>query len=139
MDNYQDIINLEHPEPINHPRMSMESRAAQFAPFAALTGFEDEVKEKGRLTTKEIIITEDVLDMLDKKIQIIIKNINDKPEVKITYFIKDNKKPGGKYLEKDIKIKSIDMIKNQIITTSKEIINIENIIKIEGDLFKDIY
>ncbi len=137
--NYDDIINLKHPEPINHPRMSMEQRAAQFAPFAALTGYDDEVKEVGRLTSKEIIMTEDVLDMLDQKLHIIINNINSKPVVKITYFIKDTKKTGGKYLEKEIQIKSIDMIKNQIITTSKEVFNLENIIKIEGELFKELY
>ncbi len=139
MDNYEDIINLEHPEPINHPRMSIEKRAGIFAPFAALTGYEDEVKEKGRETSKEINIDEDIKEKLDRKIQTIINNIYDKPKVIITYFIKDDKKPGGKYITKEVNIKTIDMIYNNLITTSNEIINIENIIEIEGELFNESY
>ena len=139
MDNYKDIINLEHPEPINHPRMSIEKRAGIFAPFAALTGYEDEVKEKGRETSKEINIDEDIKEKLDRKIQTIINNIYDKPKVIITYFIKDDKKPGGKYITKEVNIKTIDMIYNNLITTSNEIINIENIIEIEGELFNESY
>ena len=139
MDNYEDIINLEHPEPINHPRMSIEKRAGIFAPFAALTGYEDEVKEKGRETSKEINIDEDIKEKLDRKIQTIINNIYDKPKVIITYFIKDDKKTGGKYITKEVNIKTIDMIYNNLITTSNEIINIESIIEIEGELFNESY
>lgn len=139
MDNYDDIINLEHPEPINHPRLSMDQRAGQFSSFAALSGYEDEVVEAGRITENEINITDDIKDELDKRLGIIIKDINNKPTVNITYFIKDNKKSGGKYINRDIKIKSIDLIKNQIITINKETIRIEDIIKIDGDLFKELY
>lgn len=137
-DNYEDIINLEHPEPI-HPRMSRESRAAQFAPFAALTGYDEEVKEVGRETNKEIYITEDIKETLDQKLAIIINNIKDKPTITITYFIKDSKKSGGEYNTKTIKVKSIDMIYNHLITTNKEIINIDDIIDIEGDIFDELY
>ena len=117
---YEDIINLEHPEPINHPRMSMDKRAGQFAPFAALTGYDDEVKEVGRETSEEIEINEDVKERLDERIQLIIKNIYNQPNITITYFVKDNKKNGGKYITKEVNIKSIDMIYNKLITTNKE-------------------
>ena len=139
MDNYIDIINLEHPEPINHPRMSIEKRAGIFAPFAALTGYDDEVKEKGRETEDEIELDDDLKEKLDRKIQTIINNIYDKPKVIITYFIKDDKKTGGKYITKEVNIKTIDMIYNNLITTSNEIINIDSIIEIEGELFNESY
>ena len=139
MDNYKDIINLEHPEPINHPRMSIEKRAGIFAPFAALTGYDDEVKEKGRETEDEIELDDDLKEKLDRKIQTIINNIYDKPKVIITYFIKDDKKIGGKYITKEVNIKTIDMIYNNLITTSNEIINIDSIIEIEGELFNESY
>lgn len=139
MSRYDDIINLNHPEPINHPRMSIAKRAGIFAPFAALTGYDDEVKETGRETSEEIEINEDAKEKLDIKLQTIIKNIHEKPIIKVTYFIKDDKKSGGKYLTKEVKIKSIDMIYNNLVTTSNEIINIENIIEIEGELFNESY
>ena len=139
MDNYKDIINLKHPEPINHPRMSIEKRAGIFAPFAALTGYEEEVKEVGRETIKEIEIDEDVKEKLDRKLQVIMKNIAIRPKIILSYFVKDNKKSGGKYLTKEVNIKSIDMIYNHLITTSNEIINIEDIIEIEGEIFNESY
>ena len=139
MDNYKDIINLKHPEPINHPRMSIEKRAGIFAPFAALTGYEEEVKEVGRETIKEIEIDEDVKEKLDRKLQVIMKNIAIRPKIILSYFVKDNKKSGGKYLTKEVNVKSIDMIYNHLITTSNEIINIEDIIEIEGEIFNESY
>ena len=138
-DKYSDIINLEHPDPKNHPRMSIEKRAGIFAPFAALTGYEDDVKETGRETESEIEINEDVKERLDQKLGFILQNIYNQPKVLITFFLKDNKKSGGKYITKEVNIKSIDIINNQLITTRKEIINIEDIINIEGDMFNESY
>lgn len=138
-DKYSDIINLEHPDPKNHPRMSIDKRAGIFAPFAALTGYEDDVKETGRETESEIEINEDVKERLDQKLGFIIQNIYNQPKVLITFFLKDNKKSGGKYITKEVNIKSIDIINNQLITTRKEIINIEDIINIEGDMFNESY
>ena len=138
-DKYSDIINLGHPEPKNHPRMSIDKRAGIFAPFAALTGYEDEVKETGRRTEEEIEINDDVKERLDQKLSFIIKNIYNQPKVLITFFIKDNKKSGGKYITKEVNIKSIDMIYIKLITTKKETINIEDIINIEGDIFNESY
>ena len=138
-DKYSDIINLEHPEPKNYPRMSIDKRAGIFAPFAALTGYEDDVKETGRETQEEIEINDDIKERLDQKLSLIINNIYNQPKVLITYFVKDNKKSGGKYITKEINIKSIDMIYNKLITTRKETINIEDIINIEGDMFNESY
>lgn len=97
-DNYEDIINLPHYEPKKHPRMSRYNRAAQFAPFAALTGYEEQVKEVARLTDKKIEIDDGLKEILSDKLNKINEVIKDNPKVEITYFVSDNKKNGGKYV-----------------------------------------
>ena len=96
MDNYSDIINLSRPVS-KRPRMSLEQRSAQFAPFAALTGYKGQVKETARLTNKEIEINEELKEILNNKIQLIQKKIKEQPQIEITYFIPDSKKDGGRY------------------------------------------
>lgn len=125
---YQDIINLPHYEPKKHPRMSMESRSAQFAPFAALTGYEDAVIETGRLTQNKIELDNEQKLSINNKLQYVL---NTSEEVSITYFVKDLKKSGGKYIEKTGYIKKVDTIKQQIIFIDKTIIQIENVIDIK--------
>ena len=93
-DDYEDIINLPHYEP-KHKRMSMSVRSAQFAPFSALTGFNDEVKETERLVEKKVVLDEDEKIKINNKLLELLKNIKDKPQIKITYFIKDERKMGG--------------------------------------------
>lgn len=125
---YQDIINLPHYEPKKHPRMSMESRSAQFAPFAALTGYEDAVIETGRLTQNKIELDNEQKLSINNKLQYVL---NTSEEVSLTYFVKDLKKSGGKYIEKTGYIKKVDTIKQQIIFIDKTIIQIENVIDIK--------
>ena len=96
--NYEDIINLPHYEP-KHKRMSIDVRSAQFSPFAALTGFNDEIKETERLVDKKILLSEDEKIKINDKLLETLKNIKNKPKVKIIYFIPDNKKCGGRYTE----------------------------------------
>ena len=86
MENYDDIINLKRPVS-KHPKMSLYQRSAQFAPFAALTGYEGQVKETARLTDKKIELDEEVKVMLDMKIQVIQEMLSNNPELEITYFI----------------------------------------------------
>lgn len=130
MEKYKNIINLVHPNIYNHERQSIDKRASQFAPFAALTGYEDEILETERIVDKEICLTEELKEYLDRKLNIINKNINNKPKVLITYFIKDNKKQGGKYITEELIIKKIDYIKKEIKTESKNI-KIDDIINLE--------
>lgn len=136
-DNYDDIINLPHYEPKGHPRMSMESRAAQFAPFAALTGYEDAVKETARITDKRIEIDEGLKIIINNKLQVILDNIKYKPKVTFTYFVYDKKKSGGKYINVTGNISKIDKINNNVILTDKTRIPINEIINITGYLFKE--
>lgn len=135
---YADIINLPHHVSKKHPRMSIDARAAQFAPFAALTGYEEAVKETARLTDEKIEIDEEMKIGLDRKIEIIKENIDNNPKVTFTYFIKDNKKQGGKYVSITGNVKKIDEYNEQIILTDGIRISIEEIIKMTGEIFKII-
>ena len=95
---YEDIINLPHPVSKNHPQMSLRDRAAQFAPFAALTGHDAAIKEAVRLTDERLELSEEVIAQLNEKINIIRNNIGIEQNVSITYFVPDAKKAGGSYV-----------------------------------------
>ena len=135
MDNYEDIINLPHPDPKHHPRMSLYERSGQFAPFAALTGYEEQVAETGRRTSKKHELTEEEkLNINDTLIQIDESLI--KPKVKIVYFIDDVKKSGGSYKEYIGTCKKIDKYKRIIFIDSLRIL-IDNIFSLE--IVRDTY
>ncbi len=134
MQKYNDIINLSHYEPKKHKRMSMYARAAQFAPFAALTGYDDSVKETARLTNKRIEIDEEVKALLDWKLQEIQENICNRPVVTITYFIPDAKKNGGKYVITTGSVKKIDKFKQVIILDKNKEIPIGEVIELIVDV-----
>lgn len=136
--NYDDIINLPHHVSSKHPRMSIEKRAAQFAPFSALTGYNDAIKETARITDKRIEIDDGLKIILNNKLQIILKNIKDKPEVTFTYFIYDKNKSGGKYVTITGKVNKIDISKQYIILTDKTNIPINEIIDIKSYLFRSL-
>lgn len=137
MGNYDDIINLQRPIS-KHPQMSLEQRSAQFAPFAALTGYEGQVKETARLTDKRIELDEEMKLMLDMKIQIINEMLLNKPELEITYFIPDSKKEGGRYETIINNVKKVDNYNEQIIMQNDLKIDIKEIIDIKGEIFKNI-
>ena len=130
MNNYDDIINLPHHISKNHKRMSIQNRAAQFSPFAALTGYENAINETKRITEEKRILTNDKKEEINNTLIEIEENLN-KYNYKITYFIKDNKKAGGKYISIIDKIKKIDTYNNKIITKNNQIIEIDNLYQIE--------
>jgi len=135
---YDDIINLPHHVSKTRKQMPISERAGQFAPFAALTGYDDEVKETARLVDKEIVLDDEVKEMISNKLNIIETFIKDKPLVTITYFIDDIKKDGGKYEEITSNIRRIDEVRRVVILTDKSEINIDKIIDIRGNIFKDM-
>lgn len=141
MSNYDDIINLTHPTSSKHPRMSMYDRAAQFSPFAALSGHDEAVRETARLTDKKIEIDEDTKAMLNEKLQIIQDNIGLETTVTFTYFVPDERKSGGKYISSTGIVKRINEYEHTIILADSTIIPIEQISGIESELFVgfDIY
>lgn len=133
---YDDIINMEHYKSKKHPPMSLYARSAQFAPFAALTGYEDAVTETAREVGERIDIDEELKNILDSKIQLLSEQIKKKYEIIITYFVPDLTKDGGTYINVTGIIKKIDTI-NQVITLEdKTEIPINEIIDISGEIFK---
>lgn len=138
MNNYEDIINLPHHVSKKHPQMSIWSRSAQFAPFAALTGYDEAVKETARLTDKRLEIDEGLKNILNDKLQYILENKSLQPEITFTYFVYDNKKSGGKYIEKTGVVKKIDLNEKYIILKDKTKISIDEIINITGDILENI-
>ena len=137
MNNYLDIINLEHYEPRFHERMSRYNRASQFASFAALKGFDELVEETARITERKIEISEEEKNILNVKLNYIEKNIFDSPKINVTYFLKDKTKDGGKYITISKNIKSINKIDRYIKFLDNTIIDINDIKNITGDLFKE--
>ena len=127
---YIDILYLEHPTSKKHPRQSRESRAGQFSPFAALTGYGEAVKEVSRYTSKKIELEEEEKQKLDEIIQK-IKNNREDNMIKITYFEKDKKKDGGKYKESKGVFHKVDTYRGYLELKDKTKIGIQDIVKIE--------
>lgn len=136
MDNYEDIIDLPHHVSKTHPQMPMQSRAAQFAPFAALTGHGAAIRETARLTEsmeRDSIQTE----MLDRKIALLMDRLQDTPEVEITHFVPDGKKAGGRYVTVSGTVKAIDEAERQLIMADGQAIPLWSITEIDGSIFDD--
>lgn len=127
MSKYDDIINLIRPKSNRCP-MSIEARAAQFAPFSALVGYDESIKETSRITDIKYELSQSKIDSINEKLNE-IKNNNIK-RVKMTYFIKDKKKSGGKYITDELAIKKIDIFNKKIITNN-EIISFDDIFEID--------
>ena len=130
MNNYEDIINLERPKS-NHSHLSVESRAAQFAPFAALVGYDSAIKETARITDKRIEIDDELKVIISNKLNYLNDHIKDNNKAIITYFIKDEKKSGGNYIHKTGIIKIINPVESKIKFTDNSTVYINDIINIE--------
>ena len=137
--NYEDIINLPHHVSTKRPQMPLKDRAAQFAPFAALTGHDEAIKETARLTDERIELDESTLAILNDKIQIILDNLDIEPEITATYFKPDDKKSGGIYIDHTGVVKRIDDFEKTVIFTDKVIIPIEDILDIQGTVFSSFF
>lgn len=129
---YNDIINLPHHVSKKYPQMSLESRSAQFAPFAALVGYEDAIKETGRLTFERKDFDEEYQSILDRKLQIVKENIILKPKLKITYFENDTKKDGGSYITVLENIEKFNEYREVIILKNNQEIQIKDIVDIDS-------
>lgn len=126
MGNYDDIIDLPHPTSEWHPRMSMANRAAQFSPFAALSGYDDAVKETARLTDGKIDLTEEEKSILDARLQRLTPGEN----AAITYFQPDARKQGGAYLTASGEVKRIDGAAREIVLMDGRRIPIDDILEV---------
>ncbi len=136
---YDDIINLPHHVSKKHPQMSLHDRAAQFSPFAALTGHKAAINETARLTDEKQILSEDVIAKLNEQLNLIKENIGTNQTVTITYFVPDDKKSGGAYISNTGVVKKIDEYNRTVIMTDKTVIPIEQISEMQSDIFSEIY
>ena len=132
---YEDIINLPPHISKKHPQPSMMDRAARFAPFAAITGYEEMVLEEARVTEDRIDLDEETLSLLNEKLSMIQEFLYEEPQIKITYFEPDKKKTGGAYISITGVVKRIDEYERLVIMTDGKKIRIEDIYGLESDLF----
>lgn len=139
---YADILTLPHHKASNRPQMSMHDRAAQFSPFAALTGFDDVIAETGRRTDQKIELSESQMILLNQKLTLIDDTIQDgyHPMVTVVYFVPDAKKEGGSYQEYTGKVRQVDSAERKLVfladnnrSAGKEI-SIEDVLEIHDDL-----
>jgi hypothetical protein len=135
---YDDIINLPHHVSTARPHMTAIDRAAQFSPFAALTGYDAAIKETARLTDERVTLDEYMKDALSDRLQIIADRIKEHPEIAITYFQPDAKKNGGAYVTAISTAKKIDEYERVVVMTDGTAIPIDEIISIDGQIFESM-
>lgn len=128
---YDDVIDLPHPTSQNHPRMSLHDRAAQFSPFAALTGHSAAIAETGRLTDQRVELDEYEMARVDAELQRLQEQLPDSPMVSITYFVPDVRKDGGSYQTVTGSVKRIDAVAGVIQMTDRQLIPIADVFSIE--------
>lgn len=136
-DQYDDIIHLPHHVSKTRPQMSMMDRAAQFSPFAALTGYDAAIKETGRLTDEKIELGDEEKDLLNRKQQFLTSILRERPEITVTYFVPDERKSGGAYVTTTGKLRRIDEVERFLVMTDGSKIPLDDIADIEIDGFKE--
>ena len=132
-DQYEDIINLPHHVSKTRLQMPMSDRAAQFSPFAALTGHDAAIKETARLTDDRVEPGEEVLSDLNLKFQLLCEKIDEQPDITITYFKPDETKPGGSYAVVTDRVKKIDQYERIITLMSGTKIPMDDVVGLESD------
>lgn len=132
---YADIFNMPHHVSKKHPQMNRHDRAAQFAPFAALTGHDAAIRETARLTDERIELDESSKTVLNDKLQIALDFADDKSEITVTHFVEDESKSGGAYVAFTGVVKCIDEYERTVVFTDKTKIPIDDIYAIEGEIF----
>ena len=135
---YEDIVNLPPHISKKHPQPTMLERAARFAPFAAITGYEEMVLEEARVTEERIELDEGTLAMLNEKLNIIHDSLDSEPVIQITYFEPDKKKSGGAYISVTGTVKRIDEYERLVIMSDGKKIRIDEIFGLEGKLFDSL-
>ena len=128
---YDDIINLPHHVSKKRPQMSMADRAAQFSPFAALTGHDEAIRETARLTDDRIDLDEGELEILNMRFQLLFDNLDSSPEVTFTWFKPDARKAGGSYETTHGTVKKIDHQNRLIIMQDQTVIPMDDVVRIE--------
>ena len=128
---YSKLKNITRPQYPDLPPMSIEDRAAQFSPFAAVVGYDDAVEETARYTDSMIELSEDEIVLLNGALARLRESIDEKPQIRVTYFVPDAKKDGGEYVSKTGIVKRIDEYENVLIFTDGDKVAVSSIIKVE--------
>ena len=134
-DNYDDIIHLPRHVSKRHPQMSLYNRAAQFAPFSALTGYGEAIAETARQTNPKIEMMEDDRQLMDRKLLLLTNHLEEEPTITITYFQPDGRKSGGQYLTITGVVKAIRTNERIIMMKDRTKISIDTIVGLEGEVF----
>ncbi len=128
-DNYDDIKHLTRPQYDDLHPMSMHDRAAQFSPFAALVGYDDAVAETARLTDSRAVLTEDEMSELNANLNRLLDSLDEQPEISVTYFVPDEKKSGGKYVDKVGVVRIYDSYSQELVFTDGVRIAVKDMIE----------
>ena len=134
---YEDIIHLSHPDPRYHVRMPRAARAAQFAPFAALVGYDDAVREAARFTDEQAEMDMSIIAELNEKLRILSEHASEQPEVQIQYFQPDSKKKGGEYVWVRGRVKRVDPVEGVLVLRDKRSIPLQDIAAVEGPVLRE--
>lgn len=138
---YDDILHLPHPVSKRHPQMPLSDRAAQFAPFAALTGHEEAVRETARLTDSRVELEEEQRERLDQRLSLLFRAMRERPgrepEITVVYFRQDEKKDGGAYVPVCGRVKKVDGYRRTILLKDGTAVSMDDIVAMEGDVFWD--
>lgn len=136
MGKYDDIIDLPHHVSEAHPPMSRADRAAQFSPFAALTGYDAAVRETARVTERRIELDEGVKAELNARLNCILEHLSEHPQVSLTYFVPDEKKSGGAYRTVTGTVRKLDSFAKTLTLTDGTVVPMEEMVHVEGNLFE---
>ena len=132
---YDDIIHLPHHVSQNHPQMPMLDRAAQFAPFAALTGYEAAVGETARLTAERRELSSQEAEELNRRFAALITHLPDRPEVTIEYFVPDDRKAGGAYVSVTGRVRHVSVPEKKLVMEDGTVIPLDDVVSIDGNIY----
>ncbi len=135
---YDAILHLPHHVSEKHPTIPMEERAAQFSPYAALTGFGAVIDETRRLTDPRRALSEEALARLNRQYQLLSEHLTERPEITVTYFQPDAKKDGGAYLTLTGRVKKVEAYEQRLVLEDGRTVAMENIMSMEGQVFAEM-
>ena len=127
---YKEILDLPRHISVARQPMSLQDRAAQFSPFAALTGYEDELRETARQVRRRSEITEEVKEKIDRELRYINLHIGETPRVRVTWFIRDQRKDGGRYETAEVSLKKIDTVRMTLVLADGKKIPMDDVTEI---------
>ncbi len=140
---YSDILRIPHHQSDRHPRMTLLNRAAQFSPFAALTGYDDAIMETGRLTDKKRELSEEEQHILNERMAMLEEHLSglskgeERPEVEIEYYVPDGRKAGGSYNRATVRVKRVDEVVRELVLTNGQRIPLDNLFSLNSAVFID--